>query len=338
MNYSRLTASFFALFAAVSGGACGPTESLPPTKDAGVTSDAGDAGPTCDGVCVAHIPLDWNPPALVWMGAKADAPPCYTVASAPYEEYVGYGDPDAPLCGACTCDAPTGSCELPATLTAAASTCATDGSGVAHTSFDAPASWDGTCTAANAIPAAMLCSGAPCVQSITTAPPTLKQSGCLPVEPANNLPPTWKTFVRVCVASPGFHLCGTMLESCAPQPPSSAFKICTLRTSVSASEPCPDVYPEKHIFYDGSVPHCSPCTCGVPDGSSCTGSISIFQNGTCSAPPLQVVDINAKGPKCTDLPPGSALGSKAASMPTYSGGSCMPSGGEPAATVICCIP
>jgi hypothetical protein len=76
----------------------------------------------------------------------------------------------------------------------------------------------------------------------------------------------------------------------------------------------------------------------VPIGSSCAGSISLFQNGACGAPPLQAVKINAEGPTCTDLPPGSALGSKTASEPSYYGGSCAPSSSASLATVICCIP
>ena len=277
-------------------------------------------------------------PALVWMGAEADAPPCSAVPGAPFEYYTGYGDPEGPPCGACKCETPSGSCELPATLTAAAASCAGDGSGVAHTSFDPPASWDGTCTTSNAIPAGKLCGGVPCVQSVTVAPLTLKQGGCLPIEPANHPPPIWKTFARACVRNSGIHDCGTEIGACAPQPPSAEFRICTLRTIESASLDCPSGYPDKSIFYDDPVPYCSPCACGIPDGGFCTGSISLFQDGACGAQPLHVVDVDAKGPTCADVPPGSALGSKTASDPSYSGGYCTPSGGAPSVTVICCIP
>lgn len=338
MRNSRLTASFFAVFAAISGNACGPAESLPPTNDAGVTDDAGDAGDACAGVCAPHVPLSWSVLAFVWVGAQADAPPCSAVAGVSGEFYTGYGDPEGPLCGACKCEAPTGSCELPATLTAAAATCPGDGSGVAHTSFDPPVSWDGTCTTSNAIPAGELCGGTPCVQSVTIAPLTLKQGGCLPVEPTNHPPPTWKTFVRACDLKSFPRDCGTMGGVCSPRLPSAEFRLCTLRQVDSADVECPAAYPDKSVFYDDPVPYCSPCACGVPTDGSCTGSISLFQNSACSAQPFQVVNVDAKGPTCTDVPPGSALGSKTASKPSYSGGSCTPSGGIPPATVICCIP
>jgi hypothetical protein len=114
--------------------------------------------------------------------------------------------------------------------------------------------------------------------------------------------------------------------------------VCTLRSGDAAKLKCPMGYPDKSVFYDDPVPDCSPCACGVPTAGSCTGSISLFQNGACGAQPFQVVSVNAEGPMCTDVPSGSALGSKAASELSYSGGSCTPSGGVPLATVICCVP
>lgn len=335
MKYSRLTASFFALFAAVAGGACGPTESLPPTRDAGVTHDAGE---TCAGVCAPGPEADWSGPAIVWVGAEADAPLCSALSYPLGDFYAGYGDPEGPVCGACTCEAASGSCELPATLTAAAASCAGDGPGVAHTSFDPPASWDGTCTASNPIPAGTLCGGVPCVQSVTSAPLTLKPGGCLPVEPVNHLPPIWKTFARACAGGEPFVGCGTHGAICTPKLPTAEFKVCMLQRAYPADLDCPHGYPVKSVFYDDPVPYCSPCACGVPTDGSCSGSISLFQNGTCGVQPFQTLSVNATGPTCTDVPPGSALGSKSASELSYSGGSCTPSGGEPLAEVICCIP
>jgi hypothetical protein len=338
MKNARFTLCLFALLIAMSANACGPVESLPPVNDAGVRPDGGDAGDSCAGMCVPAIQAAWTAPALVWVGAKADAPPCSVSIGAPAEFFTGYGNPDQPLCGACKCEKPTGSCKLPATLTAAAASCAGDGSEVAHTSFDPPASWDGTCTTSNPIPAGTLCGGLPCVQSITITPLTLKQSGCLPIEPAKNPPPTWKTFVRACVLNSATQTCGTMGEACAPQPPSPEFRICTLQSGDPATIVCPSGYPTKSVFYDSPVPDCSPCTCGVPMGSRCEGSISLFQNGACGAPPLQAIKIDSKGPTCADLPPGAALASKTASDPTFHAGSCEASSTASQATVFCCIP
>ena len=337
MKNSRLAASFFGAFAALSGGACGPAESLPPSNDAGMDQDAGDAGVTCVGLCAPYITAGWSAPFIAWMGAKAAAPPC-PVVNAAAEIYTGFGDPEGSACGACKCQAPLGSCKAPPAVTAAAASCAGDGSAVAHTSFDPPISWDGTCTTANAIPAGKLCGGVPCVQSVTIAPLTLKQGGCLPIEPTNVPPPIWKTFVRACALDSFPRTCDAAAGLCAPRPPNAEFKVCTLRNGNPATLTCPPTYPDKNVFYDGLAPSCSPCTCGVPTDSTCTGSIWLFENGACGAPPLQAVKINAEGPTCADLPPGSALGSKTASEPSYSDGYCKPSGGAALATVICCIP
>jgi hypothetical protein len=239
---------------------------------------------------------------------------------------------------------------LPATLTASAATCAGDGVSVAHTSFDPPVSWGGTCTPANAVPGGKLCGGVPCVQSVTIAPLTLTQGGCLPIEPVNvQPPPTWKTFVRACVVNPLLQACGppTAIGACAPQPPGPAFKVCTLRPGEPTDLDCPDGYPEKFVAYKDFIDSrtCSPCTCGTPMGSTCTGSIAIFQDGACTMPLVASASIDAKGSKCLDLSSGAALLSKSASPPpTFTAGACVAEGATPEtnavphfAEVICCL-
>jgi hypothetical protein len=219
---------------------------------------------------------------------------------------------------------------------------------VTHTSFDPPASWGGTCTAANAIPAAKLCGGVPCVQSVTIAPLTLTQGKCLPVEPvAVPATPSWKTFARACVLNSSTQICGTVGGSCAPRPPSAEFRVCTTQKGDPAKIKCPASYPDRSVFYedifDGIA--CSECKCDDPTGGTCTGSIGLFSDGACGAPLVgPTLSIDAKGPKCYDLPQGSALGSKSASQPIFTAGACAATGGELkngtlpfVATVICCL-
>ena len=155
----------------------------PAAADGGSPADAGEPCPG-DGQCVPRAREPWSEPVILWTGPEANAPHC--PAGAIFETYTGYADLDAPTsCGACKCDSPIGSCALPAKVTAAAASCAGDGSGVTHTSFDPPTKWEGSCTAANSIPPAKLCDGVPCVQSITIAPLTMTQGGCVPIEPVN---------------------------------------------------------------------------------------------------------------------------------------------------------
>jgi hypothetical protein len=319
----------------------------PTASDAGSSEDAGG---TCDGVCLPHIPLGWGAPALVWMGAEADAPLCSAIVGDPGEHFTGHADLDAPiLCGACTCDPPSGSCALPATLTASSTICPGNGSGVTHTSFDPPASWGGTCTPANAISAGKLCNGVPCVQSVTIAPLTLSQSGCLPIEPVNvQPPPTWKTFARACVRDKFSGNCAKENEVCVPPSSRADFKVCALKEGDPTKLECPAGYPDRSVFYQSflDVRSCSPCTCGAPIGSTCTGSISIFNNDACSNVPLVVsAAIDAIGSQCLDVKPvGAGLLSKSASAPVFTSGTCVAEGGEPKqkalpdiATVICCL-
>ncbi len=323
----------------------------PDAADAG--GDAGDAEPpdaagdTCPGVCAPSLPGGWLGPALFWIGAEAEAPLCADVPGAPSEFFTGRADLDGPLCGTCACDSPSGSCALPATLTAAAANCAGDSSSVEHTPFGPPLKWQGACTAANQIPAGQLCGGIPCVQSVTITPLTLKQGGCLPIEPPKVPPPSWKTFTRACIADPFAHACEREGGGrCAPASPSSEFRLCAMQNSAPNAVNCPAAYPDKRVFYGNSVDTlaCSSCSCGLPTGSTCTGSVSIFPDGACGVPLVVSVSIDATGPLCTDIKPaGSALGSLSASEPIFTPGTCKAVGSELVAgtsplvsTVVCC--
>ena len=334
MNGSRL-AALLSMLAAV---ACGPAETLPPHKDAGPPTS--DAGETCAGECLPSPELEWDGPMLVWMGAEADAPQCPAVA--PAQTFTGYGYPDVPVtCGNCECSPPSGWCvlPLPLTLTAAAASCADNGPGVAHTSFDPSFKWDGTCNGDNAIPAAKDCGGVPCVQSVTIAPLTINQDGCLPkaLPPVN--PPPLTIFARGCYDGLLPHLCSAQLARCVPTAPGPEFKQCILLSGYARPQdvPCSPDYPNRSFFYPKSTPHCAPCACEPPT-STCTSSISLFQDDMCGAPVLQTIEIGAEGPTCADVPPGSALGSKLASPPIYEQGSCHASGGAPLGQVVCCRP
>ncbi|MEO5731448.1 MAG: hypothetical protein ABI134_02245 [Byssovorax sp.] len=302
------------------------------------------AGEACTGVCLPAPPTEWVGPALVWMGDEAAAPLCPEFAS---REGVTARRPPAvqPCATTCTCERPSGSCELPATVTASAAICPGNGSGVAQTSFDPPASWSGACTAENAIPAGKLCGGVPCVQSVTVDPLTVKESVCLPVEQPNVPPPPWGTFARACMSSETQPSCALHNEFCVPVAPGPEFKQCVYSRGDPALQHCPPSYPDKSVFYQDFVDNrsCTPCTCGAPEGSTCVGSIGFFSDLSCGAPLLgPPVSIDAVDSKCYDVPLGSALGSKSASEPTYTPGTCPVTGGEKGQIdgikplVICC--
>lgn len=300
------------------------------------SADAGDAAaegpiPGCSGQCFANPPTFWTSPLLLWFGAETDAPACPD--SAPALGFEGHADLDAPdtACGVCSCGAPEGSCELPATVTANAATCALTNATTAHTPFDPPAGWDGECTPQDSIPAGKLCSGVKCVQSLTLGPLTLNESGCAPAQQPvpQDLPSTWSTFARACTWTPP-GTCASPGEICSPAVTLPAgFQVCVAHEGEMA---CPGFgpYQDKHVFYEGldDTRSCSPCACGAAVGGECSGLISIYADATCSSGPLAALTVDATGPACADLPAGSALGSKSAAPPTYTPGVCAPSGGE----------
>lgn len=123
------------------------------TSGAGGGGGGAGGGSACPGQCVPLGSYDWQGPALLWTGNKEamlDCPP-----EAPVPSALVFTGLDAPIvCDICKCDAPSGSCALPTTLTAYDSTvCPVAPVGSVPTPFDAPAGWDGSCTAVNPIPA-----------------------------------------------------------------------------------------------------------------------------------------------------------------------------------------
>lgn len=297
---------------------------------------AGDAGHPCTGECLPLGPNEWTKPELLWIGAEADAPAC--PASAPIRNDQFHADLVAPVtCGACTCAPSTGACSLPTSIKAYNKPLCS--SSVSPTSYDPPAGWGGTCTAANAIPAGQ-------IQSVSIAPLMLTDNGCAPIEPMNvQEPATWSTYVLVC--SGAQTACGVD-TTCAPiPPPDSGFRQCISQKGEPKVLECPKTYPDRHVVYDGVDDQrvCSPCTCGTPAGGKCAGSISFFNDGACSTGPILTLTATSDAIACGSVPLGSALGSKAAGPVTYTPSTCEASGGVPADTaklvgpsIFCCLP
>ena len=337
----------FCLGAAVFG--CGTSAVLSQDASTGAggagasSTGAGGEGGGCSGQCAPLGPGEWLGPLLLWIGTAGEAPDC--PASAPVKGAPVFADLNAPLaCGVCKCDAPSGTCTLPTTLTAASAPCPGDGPGVAHTSFDAPAGWSGACTAANSIPANQKCNGVNCVQSLTVAPLALTETACgVSVDPvAAKLPFTWGTEARSCHGV-AYGPCATPDEVCAPAA-EPGFAQCLVRDGDNA---CPDRYTDRHVLYGGfsDTRECTPCACSAPVGSTCKAFVSVWEDGACSSPGGSN-PIDATKSACFDiLPSGQALGSKLATVPVYSPGVCQASGGEPMGAAVpeepstyCCLP
>jgi hypothetical protein len=317
---------------------------LPQVPDAGeiVVVEA----PTCkdrSGQCLAVPPGGWMNPLSVYIGADAQPPPCPANAPTGFDAYADLNAPG--VCAPCQCGPSVGSCSLPATITAHAATCEDAGTATPSTPFDPPdGGWDGRCTINDAVDGGQLCDGGPCVQSLTIAPLTVNDDGCAPTQaPIPQEPPNWGLFARVCRGEP-FGDCGSAGLVCSPVP-AQGFRMCVLRDD---DNDCPgSPYTEKHVFYMGlhDTRSCSPCSCDSPSGSVCKAEVTVYSDGACMSLPVVSVLADSNAPVCLDVIAGSTLGSKSASPPSYTPGSCQPSGGDSMGSAdpvnrftLCCMP
>lgn len=312
----------------------------------GSTGDE-DAGPSCNGQCVPLTPDGFIQPMLLWIGPEGEpAPPC--PEAAPVKQYTGHTElviPDA-TCPACNCRPSTGSCGLPSAFTAY--TTAGCGLPATETPFDAPASWDGSCSAANPVAAGAQCppgSGIPCVHSLSSEPMSVIDEGCKaePEGSGTSLPlPSWGQVGMACEGNPGCSTCGDPGRTCVASAP--GFRQCVHK---EGDVVCPtEGYTDRIVLYGGFQDErvCSECSCGPVEGSHCTAWAGIYKDAAC-AQPLQLGIIASTGPSCHDFqPPGEALGSKSVMDVMYHPGTCGPSGGDLTGTVLpsspttfCCL-
>ncbi len=312
----------------------------------GGTEPATDGGTSsCTGECVTLPPFGgWEGPGLFWLGPEGSAPACPEQAPVvAYQGHEGLNVPSTP-CGTCGCSASSGSCAPPLTLTASSKPCYAPGA--VTSPFDAPAVWDGTCTAQDCISSDAGCNHALSVQSLTAAPLVLTEQGCTPslVIPLSLSTPSWTTAVLACRGLATSQVgCSDPGQACVPSAVPPDFSMCIYHEGDAS---CPDAYPDKHLVYAGFDDQraCSACACSAPVGSSCTAALSVFKDGACSALLLSV-PISSSSPSCVDLAPaGLPLGSKTVTALAYAPGTCTPSGGEASGTVeasgpstFCCL-
>jgi hypothetical protein len=288
----------------------------------------------CGGQCVPKEPVGWFPPALLWFGPPEEAPDC--PASAPAVGYEGHADLSVELfrCDGCACDPPAVSCALPVAWSAADTPICPAGPDAQRTPFAAPDPWDGACTTDNAIPAGQACPGGPCTQSLDIPAPLVISGPCasrtVPLPGTQRGEPSWKTLARACVgtASPQ---CTDPALTCAPAPPAveapaQPFLTCIFRDGEQA---CPVEYPDQHLFYTGldDTRGCTPCSCGEPDGASCTVLASTFSDEACLTVVAALL-VRSNDAACTSLVDGTALGSKSATVVNTVPGACAAAGGE----------
>jgi hypothetical protein len=319
---------------------CHNTRSCPPPPDAGVTVVylPSDAGLECNGVCVPAVAdTGWSPlPFVFWQGTTKDLVRTNCPAEAPNKSQLYYATPDqTPLsCSPCFCEPSTGSCVQPTTVSVGASSVCPGDVGDAGVPFDPPGDWDGGCTTNDAI-AAVDCDGDPCLATVGPVTPT--NAMCAPIQPVR-VPKhvTWANAAFACGGGTNLGACEDPGEICAAAPSTlpAGFSICV---SIDGDDPivmCPAGYPIPHVYYLGGDDNrgCADCQCRPPQGDSCSSLVSFYTDDACT---MQVGSVTAAsaGPMCVSIPEGSPLGSKQASAPVYTPGTCQPSGGGPTGSV-----
>jgi hypothetical protein len=310
---------------------CRNTRTCDPPPDAGTTVIyvVSDAGVQCDGVCapIGGESLGWTKgPFLLTRPMSKMLPtknPCPD--SAPKQTLQGYATPDQTLaCPSCSCALPTGGCLLPETVTASPSpACPSDGD--AGVPFDPPSSWDGGCTMNDAI-VDVDCDGGTCVQSVTAIAMILTES-CAPTTPAIPQDVKWADFAYTCEGEAN-GTCPSAGDICVPKA-TDGFALCVRHDGDDDVFTCPTGYPFRSVYYLGAedTRMCAPCICEPPEASKCSSLVSFYADDACTEQIASVTATNASS-MCAEVPPGSPLGSKQASPPTYTPGSCKPSGGQ----------
>jgi hypothetical protein len=98
---------------------------------------------------------------------------------------------------------------------------------------------------------------------------------------------------------------------------------------------CPDYLPKKHLVFEKS--QACECGCGDASGDSCSTTVTVYEDSACSKPVGSVTATSEQPTACGDFSPGSALGSKSASL-TYTAGTCAPTLDKTTVNTACCLP
>ena len=188
--------------------------------------------------------------------------------------------------------------------------------------FGPPVLAEGICSSEGAVPAALDCDGAACVQSLTV--PAVEVS-CTPSEPLPSLPAfTWGRTIHECKATAPDGCDGG--QACEPFAPEGAL-VCLYGHGLHPN--CPAGY-DHLVFYEGlsDTRSCDDCTCSPPQSAACSALVNVFSDGLCSGLLGAVMSLIDQ-PGCVDLPSGTGLGSVEASFVLDTPGTCDPGGGMP---------
>jgi hypothetical protein len=296
--------------------------------DAGNASAGQPSSLVCPWTCTAVGGGGFDDvPSYVWLGDEGDPEPIVLgdLKSTSWVD-VEFAEPNCP---ACFCVAPEDAedgCLMPNAVTARSTTCQ-DNSSSTSTSFDPPANWTGSCTAANPIVADAMCDGVPCVKSLMVQPPTIAPCNAEPTMPPEGQPlaSPKRTKVISYVAGNQDGLCTNLSANCIKPAPKD-FKFCLVAYGEAAGVMCPNGWSERHTGWTNveDKRRCSACACGAPEDGACYVRATVFSDDVCSDDFANVVVASFDEPACLDVPTGAPLSGKTAEVLSYVAGSCSP--------------
>ncbi|WP_437670314.1 hypothetical protein [Sorangium sp. So ce131] len=350
--------SLAGLGGAMGAGGCGGTE-RPCGWSSGdlctITNEDGTSNGVCAGKCVAQPKSSFYGPLLLWIGDPDEPEPAC-------EDLVGLdlqrGDmqkiaptrsfrlrsmlPGDDPCPQCICSVP--SCYMPEIVAAHSDASCENTPAATLRPFNPPRVWQGECTSPGIVPPEQF-------SAIWIAP--ARDGSCTPSMQDGPSPP--KGPAKIAVACSGAVIgnwCPLPAELCmvnqqeANVPPGWRYCMVGDEGSHECHPPAGPgerpTFSDKLIFYEQDIERsCEPCVC-VPTGPprECVARVSAYSDRVCSEGALLGATRVTAGEtdRCLHPENGAALGSIRADWEVNEFGLCLPAGGEPRPTTVCCLP
>ncbi|AUX45282.1 hypothetical protein SOCE26_067630 [Sorangium cellulosum] len=318
-----------------------------------VVNEDGTSNGVCSGKCVMQELAFFSEPLLLWMGSEESEPSCEdlvfvnpetgdTESIAPTTSFLLQSAPAGEaVCPECACIGPD--CVLPRMVAANSLSACEQTTAATSTPFNPPPDWRGACVSPGTVPSERVRSiwtgpatEAPCTATTFDLPPPETPSQiavacrgivaenqcpeltdlCLVHQQEANLPPGW----RYCIVGSGGD------QSCyPPAPPGDSPTFSDKITLISR---------------DANGADCEPCICLPGTPSRCQARVNAYADRACSEDALigTAETSVGQGDGCLQFDAGPALGSIRAEWEVNEPGSCIPAGGEPKPTTVCCLP
>ena len=134
-------------------------------------------------------------------------------------------------------------------------------------------------------------------------------------------PPAHKQVIEY-VSAPNGTSCGSTSYCIAPPP--AGYKLCFVANDIDVAVSCPPGWTDQHVGWreHNNTRVCSACTCGAPEGASCTVRANVYADDACTDARGSIELSSVDASQCLDLPVGTALGSKTAEILSYQAGTC----------------